>query len=99
MSETSRMTDHQDIRDWAAARTGRPAITQVPTGTGETTQALSLVFGQQGIHDTDENNTDATELREMVEWDAWFEVFEREELVLLVPNADVIDDDYQLLKR
>ncbi len=99
MSETARMTDHQEIKDWAAARTARPAITQVPTGTGDTTQALALVFGQQGIHDHNENNADATDRREMVEWDAWFEVFEREGLVLLASNADVINDDYQLLKR
>lgn len=99
MSETARMTDHQEIRDWAAARTARPAITEVPTGTGDTTQALSFVFGREGIESTDDNNSDATTRREIVEWDAWFAVFERERLLLLVPSADMIDDHYQILKR
>ena len=99
MSETKSITDHQAIRDWAAARTARPAITEVPTGTGETTEALALVFGQRGVHDNDENNTDATMRRTMVEWDAWFEVFEREKLALYAPHSDTLDDAYQILKR
>lgn len=93
------ITDHQTIRDWAAARTARPAIIQVPTGTGDETQALSFVFGQQAIHDHDENNQDATDRRSMVEWGEWFDVFEREKLALLVPNLEVIEDSYQILKR
>ena len=97
MSQT--LTDHDAIREWAVARAGNPAVQDVPTGTGETDQALRLVFGQRGARENDDNT--ATESLTLIEWDEWFRLFEEKKLALIVAD-DVpgeLDQYHDLLAR
>lgn len=84
MAETVTLTDHQAIRDWAAARIGAPAIVDASAESG-TQPILRLVFDQQAYEDTDRaerpQNAGGYEL---VEWDEWFRLFDEHELALVV---------------
>ena len=53
MAETVTLTGHEEIRDWAAARMGAPAIVDVSAESG-TQPMLRLVFDQQAYQDTDQ---------------------------------------------
>ena len=52
MSETVTLTDHDAIRDWAAARAGAPAIVDSSAESGVQAM-LRLVFGQHAYQDQD----------------------------------------------
>lgn len=78
------LTDHTAIREWAAARSGFPAIVDVSPA-GGTQPMLRLVFGQQAYQDQDrpERPTNAGGY-ELVEWEEWFRVFDEYKLALVV---------------
>ena len=84
MAETVTLTDHEAIRDWAAARVGFPAIIDASAESGTQT-VLRLVFDQQAYADTDRaerpQNAGGYEL---VEWDEWFKLFDEHERALVV---------------
>ena len=84
MADTITLTNHDEIRSWAAARAGVPAIVDVSPEAG--TQAmLRLVFGQNAYEDTDrpERPINAGGY-ELVEWDEWFKIFDDRQLALVV---------------
>ncbi|RWL38689.1 MAG: hypothetical protein EOR60_32170 [Mesorhizobium sp.] len=84
MADTITLTDHDEIRSWAAARAGFPAIVDVSPEPG--TQAmLRLVFDQQAYEDEDrpERPPNAGGY-ELVEWDEWFKIFDDRQLALVV---------------
>ena len=100
MAETRDITDHQEIREWASARQGRPAMNTIPTGgTGPDREVLHLLFGQHTLMESDDDN--ATESLRLVDWEPWFEVFEREQLALNVPNEPdgVVTEDHSIVAR
>ena len=100
MAETHDLTDHDAIRQWAAARQGRPAMNTIPTGgTGPDREVLHLVFGQHTLMESDDDT--ATESLRLVDWDEWFAVFEREKLALNVLNerAGVVDETHSIVAR
>jgi hypothetical protein len=84
MAETITLTDHEAIRDWAAARMGIPAIVDASAESG-TQPILLIVFDQQAYEDTDRperpQNAGGYDL---VEWDEWFKIFDDEQLALVV---------------
>jgi hypothetical protein len=84
MAGTITLTDHDEIRSWAAARAGFPAIVDVSPEAG-TQPMLRLVFGQQAYEDTDrpERPINAGGY-ELVEWDEWFRIFDERQLALVV---------------
>jgi len=86
MADTIMLTDHETIRDWAAARAGFPAIVDVSPA-GGTQPMLRLVFGQHAYQDQDqaERATNAGGY-ELVEWSEWFKVFDELKLALVVPK-------------
>lgn len=101
MAETVTLTDHDEIRDWAAARSGFPAIVDISPA-GGTQPMLRLVFGQHAYQDNDQADrpTNAGGI-ELVEWDEWFKVFDENELALVV-SADVPgqrDSFHELVRR
>lgn len=84
MAETITLTDHQTIRDWAAARAGAPAIVDVSPEAG-TQPMLRIVFGQHAYEDTDRPERPANAGGyELVEWDEWFRVFDEARLAMVV---------------
>ena len=100
MAETRDITDHQEIREWAAARQGRPAMNSIPTGgTGPDREVLHLLFGQHTLMESDDDT--ATESLRLVDWDEWFDIFEREQLALNVPNesGSAITETHSLVAR
>ncbi|HWK64712.1 MAG TPA: hypothetical protein VNS34_07210 [Rhizobiaceae bacterium] len=84
MARTVTLTDHEEIRDWAAARMGSPAIVDVSAEAG-TQPMLRIVFDQAAYQDQDRPerppNTGGVEL---VEWNEWFEIFDKNQLALVV---------------
>ena len=84
MAETVTLTDHEAIRDWAAARAGAPAVVDVSPEAG-TQPMLRLVFGQQAYQDDDRPDRPMNAGGyELVEWSEWFELFDAARLALVV---------------
>lgn len=101
MADTVTLTDREAIRDWAAARMGSPAVADVSPEAG--TQAmLRIVFDQAAYHDNDraERPVNAGGF-ELVEWDEWFEQFEKAQLALVVAadQPGVRDSWHEIVRR
>ena len=101
MAETVLLTDHTAIRDWAAARSGFPAIIDI-SPQGGTQPMLRLVFDQSAYQDQDraERPVNAGGY-ELVEWDEWFKLFDEGQLALVV-EKDVPgrrDSFHQIVRR
>jgi hypothetical protein len=88
MVDTVTLKSHDQIRDWAAARMGFPAIVDVSPQSG-VQPMLRLVFNQQAYLDVDRperpQNAGGYEL---VEWDEWFRLFDEHELELVVAREE-----------
>lgn len=101
MAETVTLTDHETIRDWAAARMGSPAIVDVSAEPG-TQPLLRIVFDQQAYEDNDrpERPPNAGGY-DLVEWDDWFEIFDREQLALVVAKdvPGVRESFHEIVRR
>jgi len=101
MAETVTLTDHDAIRDWAAARAGFPAVVDVSPEAG-TQPMLRIVFGQAAYEDNDrpERPVNAGGY-ELVEWDEWFRLFDEAGLAMVVAEERPgrIEDFYQLVRR
>jgi hypothetical protein len=101
MTETVTLTDHDTIRDWAAARMGTPAIVDVSAASG-TQPMLTLVFDQIAYQDQDRaERAQSSGGRELVEWSDWFEVFDKAELALVVAadQPGVRDSWHEIVRR
>lgn len=101
MADTITLTDHEQIRDWAAARMGSPAVVDISPASG-TQPMLRLVFDQHAYQDVDqaERPVNAGGI-ELVEWDDWFKLFDEAELALVV-SKDVPgqrDSFHELIRR
>lgn len=100
MSKIS-LTDRDAIRSWAAARMGAPAIVDISPA-GGMQPMLRLVFGQAAYQDQDqaERPPNAGGV-EFVEWDEWFDLFEREQLALVVNEEmpDRRDSSHEFVRR
>ena len=84
MAETVMLTDHQAIRDWAAARAGSPAVVDISPEAG-TQPMLRIVFGQQAYEDVDRPERPANSGGfDLVEWDEWFKLFDKARLAMVV---------------
>ena len=84
MAETVLLTDHAAIRDWAAARSGFPAIVDI-SPEGGTQPLLRLVFDQHAYQDQDQPERPVNAGGyDLVEWDEWFMLFDEAELALVV---------------
>jgi hypothetical protein len=101
MAETHALTDHEQIRDWAAARMGAPAVVDVSIE-GGTQPMLRLVFDQVAYEDQDQPQrpTNAGGV-ELVEWDEWFRLFDDAQLALIVAHdgPGVRENFYELVRR
>ena len=69
MSTAKKITDHDEIREWAESRGGRPARVKATAGTNS--GILRFDFG------------DKDEALEEIEWDEFFKIFDKSELALL----------------
>ncbi|WEX09950.1 hypothetical protein [Chelativorans sp. AA-79] len=83
MAETKVLTEHEEIRDWAAARAGQPALRTPALGMSQADPVLGFAFGQHAYEDTDRGWDEFGEI-EIIEWDDWFRLFDERELALVV---------------
>jgi hypothetical protein len=101
MADTVTLIDHEAVRDWAAARMGAPAIVDISVQAG-TQPMLRLVFDQAAYQDQDrpERPVNAGGV-ELVEWSDWFEIFDREELALVVAaeRPGIHDSWHEFIRR
>lgn len=101
MVDTVMLTDHEAIRDWAAARAGFPAIVDTSPA-GGVQPMLRLVFGEHVYEDQDRPDRPPNAGGyDLVEWDEWFKVFDREKLGLVVPKDQpgVRDSFHEIVRR
>jgi hypothetical protein len=84
MAETITLTDREEIRDWAAARMGFPAVVDISPEAG-TQEMLRIVFDQSAYQDQDRPERPANAGGyDLVEWDEWFRIFDERELAMVV---------------
>ncbi len=98
--KTVMLVDHEAIRDWVAARAGSPAL-QEATASGEEA-VLRIVFGQNAYEDDDRpERSDATGAIELIDWDEWFQLFDKRRLALVVPEdrPGIRDEFHELVRR
>ena len=74
MSDSVTTTDHDEIRSWAEARNAAPAT---PRGTQEEDGGPGVLTLDVQGYGADEEDL------EHVDWDAWFDKFDREKLAFL----------------
>jgi hypothetical protein len=101
MAKTVILTGHEAIRDWAAGRAGHPAIIDVSPEAG-TQPMLRIVFGQEAYEDVDRPERPPNSGGyDLVEWDEWFQVFDREDLALVVAEEQPgrRESFYELIRR
>lgn len=101
MVDTVTLTDHEAIRDWAAARAGAPAIVDTSPESG-VQPMLRIVFGQAAYADNDrpERLANAGGV-ELVEWDEWFALFDANHLALVVAKDQpgLREASYEMIRR
>ncbi|QND52946.1 hypothetical protein HB779_14345 [Phyllobacterium sp. 628] len=104
MTNTRLLTKPDEIRDWAGARSGIPVIRDAAELIGDDNPVLMIQFGQHPYEDDDHEGADRPDQLggpRIVEWDEWFDVFEREGLGLVV-SEDVPgqrDEFHELVRR
>ncbi len=89
-SKQKKTTDHKAIRQWAESHNGQPAkIASTDTGKGE--GLLRIHFKEQSKSDED--------TFEQINWDEFFNVFEKNDLALLYQEqkADGQDSTFHKL--
>jgi hypothetical protein len=95
------LTDHEEIRIWAAARMGVPAFGDPPTSE-ESDPELLILFGQAAYEDEDRGaDRPISEGAELADWDDWFELFDKHGLALVVAEEEPghLDQFHELVKR
>lgn len=83
MANTTMLTEHEAIRDWAAARAGQPALRDPAPGMAHSEPVLCFVFGQHAYQDTDQGWDELGGV-EIIEWEDWFRLFEERQLAIVV---------------
>ena len=73
MSQSKRTTDHEQIRQWAEARNGKPARVQ-GTGDSDDVGLLRIDFPERAEED---------EELEEISWDEFFEKFDEKRLAFV----------------
>ncbi|MGN6101778.1 MAG: hypothetical protein ACTHOR_11565 [Devosia sp.] len=92
MNHTQTLVHHRDIQNWVAARRGMPAISRVPTSTGEMRARLALKFGKLRSRPSGLPNID--DGMSPVSWAAWLAELDRQRLALKVSNQKTPDFEF-----
>jgi len=103
MAETKTLTGREEIRDWAAARMGFPAIRQPVSSIASDEPVLTLVFDQHSYEDQDQGYDRPPSMGgvDQIEWDEWFDMFEKRNLALVVneETGGVKENFYEIVAR
>lgn len=104
MTKTTLLTDHQAIRDWAGTRSGVPAIRDPAALIGITEPVLMIKFGQEAYVDNDDSGADRPDelgRPRLVEWDEWFDLFDKNQLGLVVATEikGQLDEFHEFVRK
>jgi hypothetical protein len=96
---TQVLVKHDVIRQWAAARSGNPAMEDRVGGDGPL--VLRILFDQEGLNSGESQYGDRVGGLDLVGWDEWFEEFDRLKYGLLVEDErpGVLDAYYEFVQR
>ena len=86
----------EDIRQWAEARGGQPAWSELPSGT-RSQIVLRIVFDQYLLNSGEAQDTDRPGGLDLVGWDEWLAELKKQKLVLQVGDRvdGVLDNDFE----
>jgi hypothetical protein len=80
-SKSHTTTDHDEIRRWAEEHGGRPAVVRETRAGGSAVLRIDFPGGT------------GDERFEHVDWDEWFEIFDRNDLALLYQEQKASGED------
>ncbi|HTJ57508.1 MAG TPA: hypothetical protein VL418_08105 [Devosiaceae bacterium] len=83
MNVTQTLIRHRDIQDWVTARHGMPAITRIPTTSGQIRARLALAFGGPSRRPDAPPGAEDDGMSP-VSWRAWLAELDRQHLALKV---------------
>jgi hypothetical protein len=88
----------EEIRQWAEARSGMPAWSELPSGT-RSQIVLRIVFDQYLLNSGESQDLDRPGGLDLVGWDEWLEELKRQKLALRVGNRieGVMDNDFEFV--
>ena len=95
----ARILKHGDeIRQWAGARGGQPAWSELPSGT-RSQIVLRLVFDQYLLNSGESQDTDRPGGLDLVGWDEWIAELGKQKLSLKVGDKvdGVLDNDFEFV--
>ena len=87
-----------DIRQWAEARSGMPAWSELPSGT-RTQITLRIVFDQYLLNSGESQDTDRPGGLDLVGWDEWIAELKNQKLALKVGDKTEgqLDNDFEFV--
>jgi hypothetical protein len=96
MSRILRSPD--EIRQWAEARGGQPAWSELPSGT-RSQITLRIVFDQYLLNSGEAQDTDRPGGLDLVSWDEWITELGNQKLALKVGDRveGVLDNDFEFV--
>jgi len=88
----------EEIRQWAEARSGMPAWSELPSGT-RTQITLRIVFDQYLLNSGESQDTDRPGGLDLVGWDEWLAELANQKLALKVGDRTegVLDNDFEFV--
>jgi hypothetical protein len=87
-----------EIRQWAEARGGQPAWSELPSGT-RSQITLRIVFDQYLLNSGEAQDTDRPGGLDLVSWDEWITELGNQKLALRVGDRveGVLDNDFEFV--
>ncbi|MDO8360359.1 MAG: hypothetical protein Q7T08_10005 [Devosia sp.] len=87
-----------EIRQWAEARSGMPAWSELPSGT-RSQIVLRIVFDQYLLNSGEAQDLDRPGGLDLVAWDEWLEELNRQKLALKVGDriGGTLDNDFEFV--
>lgn len=94
------LTKHDEIRQWAIARAGNPAVEDRAGGIGGP-PVLRIVFDQYALNAGENQYGDRPGGLDLVDWDEWFAELEKQGLALMVEDErpGVLDSYFEFVPR
>lgn len=96
---TQILTKHDEIRQWAIARAGNPALGDTPASVAA--PILQIVFGEYALNAGENQYVDRIGGLDLVSWEDWFAEFDNQKLGLLVEEQKpgVLDTYFTFVPR
>jgi hypothetical protein len=87
-----------EIRQWAEARSGMPAWSELPSGT-KSQIVLRIVFDQYLLNSGEAQDLDRPGGLDLVAWDEWLAELKNQKLALKVGDRieGVLDNDFEFV--